>query len=47
MEIARECEDCNEIKDRIRSLHSCKVLTDEECDYLLENWDEILEKNNL
>lgn len=35
-------EDCDEIIDRLRSLNSEGEITDEEYDYCLEHWDEIL-----
>lgn len=35
-------ENCDEIMDDLRSLNSEGVITDEEYDYCLANWDEIL-----
>ena len=35
-------EDCDEIIDSLRSLNSEGAITDEEYDYCLEHWDEIL-----
>ena len=35
-------EDCDEIIDSLRSLNSEGEITDEEYDYCLEHWDEIL-----
>ena len=35
-------EDCDEIIDCLRSLNSEEEITDEEYDYCLEHWDEIL-----
>ena len=35
-------EDCDEIIDSLRSLNSEREITDEEYDYCLEHWDEIL-----
>lgn len=47
VEIARASEDAYEIKDGLRSLHSNDELSDEEYNYLLGEWDNILKKNNL
>lgn len=47
VEIARVSEDTYEIKDSLRSLNSNDELSDEEYNYLLGEWDNILAKNNL
>lgn len=47
VDTAKQFEEYNDIKDKIRSLHSCGELTDNEYDYILENWDEFLIKHNL
>lgn len=44
---AKQFEEYDDIKDKIRSLHSYGELTDNEYDYILENWDEFLIKHNL
>ena len=40
--IASQYETYDEIKESIRSLHSADELTDEEYDYILEEWDNML-----
>lgn len=47
VEIAEQYGTYDEIKEHIRSLHSADELTDEEYNYILEEWDNILKKNNL
>lgn len=47
IDIAQQLRDCNDIKDRIRSLCSCGELTSEEYDYILSEWDTMLAKYNL
>ena len=47
VEVARVSEDAYEIKDGLRSLNSNDELSDEEYNYLLGEWDNILKKNNL
>ena len=47
VDTAKQFEEYDDIKDKIRSLHSCGELTDSEYDYILENWDEFLVKHNL
>lgn len=45
--IAKQYEECDDIKDRIRGLHSYGELTDEEYDYIISEWDTMLAKHNL
>lgn len=40
--IAEQYETCEEIKDSIRSLVSVNELTEEEYDYILQEWDNML-----
>ena len=47
IEIAKQYEEHDDIKDRIRGLHSYGELTDEEYDYIIENWDSLLAEHNL
>ena len=47
VEIAEQYEDCEGMIDALRSLESCGEITDEEYDYLTENWDDLLAKYNL
>lgn len=39
-----ECEDHDEIKDRLRDMNSDEEVSDEEYDYLLSHWDSILKE---
>lgn len=39
-----ECEDHDEIKDRLRDMNSDEEISDEEYDYLLSHWDSILKE---
>lgn len=47
-ELFVETAKCNgtyeDMKDKIRSFHSCDVITDEEYDYILSEWDNMLNK---
>ena len=45
--IAEQHECYDDIKEDIRSLHSSDVISDDDYNYLLENWDNILRKFNL
>lgn len=45
--IASQYEEYWDIKDSIRNLHSCDVLTDDEYNYILQEWDNLLKKHNL
>lgn len=47
VDIARRNETYEEIKEELRSLHSSDVITDDEYNYLLEEWDNILIEYNL
>ena len=47
IDIAMQYEEYDDIKDRIRGLNSFGELTDEQYDYILENWDKLLKKHNL
>ena len=47
VDIAEKHDTYEEIKEELRSLHSSDVLTDDEYNYLLEEWDNILIKYNL
>ena len=40
--IAEQYETCEDIEKHIRSLHSANELTDEEYDYILQEWDNML-----
>ena len=41
-ELNEQFEDCETIKESLRSLHSCGELSNAEYDYILENWDNLL-----
>ena len=45
--IAQQYEEYDDIKDRIRGLHSFGELSDTEYDYIIQNWDNILKEHNL
>lgn len=47
IDIAEQYEDVYEIKDRLRGLNSNNKITDEEYDYILQEWDNLLAKHNL
>ena len=47
VDIAKQYVEYNDIKDRIRGLHSFGELSDKEYDFIIENWDNLLEKHNL
>ena len=47
VDIAKRHDTYEEIKEELRSLHSCDELTDDEYNYLLEEWDNILIEYNL
>ena len=41
-ELNEKFDDYENIKESLRSLHSCEELSDAEYDYILENWDNLL-----
>ena len=45
--IAEQYETYDDIKEHIRSLHSTDELTDEEYDYILLEWDNMLKEFGL
>ena len=45
--IARQHTEYNDIKDRIRGLHSYNEITDAQYNYILDEWDNMLKKHNL
>ena len=45
--IASEYETYEEIKEGVRSLHSENVITDDEYNYILQEWDNMLEEFGL
>ena len=47
IEIAEKETEHDEIKEQIRSLHSHDELDDEQYNYILENWNKLLQKHNL
>ena len=47
IEIAEKETEHDEIKEQIRSLHSHDELDDEQYNYILENWNKLLQKYNL
>lgn len=47
VDIAKENDTCEDIKEELRSLHSSDVITDEQYNYILQEWDNILAENNL
>lgn len=47
LQIAKEHEDCETIYSELRSLLSNKEITEEDYDYISDNWDTILEKGGL
>ena len=47
VDIAKRYDNYNDIKDRIRILHSYGEISDIEYDYILINWDSILKRYDL
>jgi len=47
VDIAKENETCEDIIEELRSLLSFGAITDDEYDYILQEWDNILAENNL
>lgn len=47
VEIAKDCNTFDEMKDALRSLNSEGLLTSDEYDYITQNWDEILKNHGL
>ena len=45
--IAEQYEEHDDIKDRVRGLHSYGEISDEEYDYIIQEWDNILVKHGL
>ena len=41
-DLCEQFEDCEDIKEGLRSLHSQDLITDDEYNYVLENWDNLL-----
>lgn len=37
-------EDCDDIIDALRGLNSCEEITEDEYDYCINNWDDILKE---
>jgi hypothetical protein len=47
IDIASQYEEYDDIKDRIRGLHSFGELTDDEYDYIITEWDNLLAEYGL
>ena len=47
IDIAEDYEECYDILERVRGLHSFGEITDDEYDYITVNWDNLLKKYNL
>ena len=47
IEIAEKETEYGEIKEKIRNLHSHNEIDNKQYGYILENWDELLQKHNL
>lgn len=47
VDIAKQYDNYDDIKDRIRSLHSFGELTDAQYNYILDEWDNMLADNGL
>ena len=47
VDIAKQYVEHDDIKDRVRGLHSFGELSDSEYNYLISEWDNILKKHNL
>lgn len=47
IDIAKENETCEEIIDCLRSLNSCKEITQSDYDYILKNFDKWLGEEHL
>ena len=47
VDIAKENETCEDIKEELRSLRSFDAITDDQYNYILREWDNILAENNL
>lgn len=45
--IAEQHENCEDIIDNLRELNSSGQITDEEYNYILQEWDSMLKKHNL
>ena len=45
--IAEQYEEHDDIKDRVRGLHSYGEISDEEYDYIIQEWDNMLVKHGL
>lgn len=47
IDIAEQNEDVEAIIDELRNLNSAGEITDEEYDYILQHWDELLQQHGL
>lgn len=47
VDIAEQEEDCDAIIDQLRSLNTCGDISEEEYDYIIDKWDDILEEHGL
>ena len=47
IEIAEKETEYGEIKEKIRNLHSHNEIDNKQYDYILGNWDKLLQKHNL
>ena len=47
VDIAKENDTCEDITEELRSLCSFGTITDDEYNYILQEWDNILAENNL
>ena len=47
VDIAKQEEDCDAILEKLRSLNSCGDVSDEEYNYIIDKWDDILKEHGL
>lgn len=47
IDIAKQCSDCGEIIDNLRGLLTCHEITENDYNYLIKNFDDLLKKYNL
>lgn len=47
VDIAKKNDNYEDIKEELRSLHSSDIITDDQYNYILQEWDNILTKYNL
>ena len=47
VDIAKQYDDCEDIVESLRSLLSCGEINEKQYDYLIKNFDNILQKYNV